>query len=69
MFGSINRKNLAEELSIDLEKYSIDLVVALGKPKETVRIVDLPENGSTAYYRDENGVHYVPKRSLDDIIL
>lgn len=69
MFGSINRKNLAEELSIDLEKYSIDLVVALGKPKETVRIVDLPESGSTAYYRDENGVHYVPKRSLDDIIL
>lgn len=69
MFGSINRKNLAEELSIDLEKYSIDIVVALGKPKETVMIVDLPESGSTAYYRDENGVHYVPKRSLDDIIL
>lgn len=69
MFGSINRKNLAEDLSIDPEKYSIDLVIALGKPKETVKIVDLPENGSTAYYRDENGVHYVPKRSLDDIIV
>ena len=69
MFGSINRKCLAEELGIDLEKYSIDLVIALGKPKETVRLVELPESGCTAYYRDENGVHYVPKRSLDDIIL
>lgn len=69
MFGSINRKKLAEELDIDLEKYSIDLVVALGKPKENVKIVDVPENGSTAYYRDGNGVHYVPKRSLDDLII
>lgn len=69
MFGSINRKKLAEELDIDLEKYSIDLAIALGKPKETVKIVDLPESGSTAYYRDENGVHYVPKRSLDDLII
>ena len=69
MFGSINRKKLAQELGIDLEKYSIDLAIALGKPKETVKIVDVPESGSTAYYRDENGVHYVPKRSLDDLII
>lgn len=69
MFGSINRKKLAEQLDIDLEKYSIDLVIALGKPKETVKIVEVPESGSTAYYRDEKGVHYVPKRSLDDLII
>lgn len=69
MFGSINRKNLASEMNINLEKYSIDLVVALGKPKETVKIVGLPESGSTAYYRDGDGVHYVPKLSLDDLIL
>ena len=69
MFGSIKREQLAKNFDIDLEKFSVDLVVALGKPKETVKLVDLPESGSTAYYRDENGVHYVPKRSLDDIIL
>lgn len=69
MFGSIKREKLAEDFNIDLEKYSIELVIALGKPKETVKLVDLPESGSTAYYRDENGVHYVPKRSLDDVIL
>ncbi len=69
MLGSIKREQLAESLNIDLKKYTIDLVVALGKPKETIKIVDLPESKSTAYYRDENGVHYVPKRSLDDIII
>lgn len=69
MFGSIKRDKLAEEFGIDTERYSIELVIALGKPKETVKLVELPESGSTAYYRDENGVHYVPKRSLDEIIL
>lgn len=68
MFGSIKCEKLAEKLGIDREKYSIDLVLALGKPVEEVKIVDLPESGSTAYYRDENAIHYVPKRSLDDLI-
>lgn len=67
MFGSIKREKLAENFGIDTEKYSVDLVLALGKPVEDVRIVDLPENGSTAYYRDGNSIHYVPKRSLEDI--
>lgn len=69
IFGSVKRDLLAQNLNIDLEKYSVDLVLALGKPKEEVKIVNLPENGSTAYYRDENGTHYVPKRSLDGIII
>lgn len=69
IFGSVKREKLAESFNIDTEKYSIDLVLALGKPKEEVKIVDIPENGSTAYYRDENGVHYVPKRSVDDLII
>ncbi len=69
IFGSVKRELLAKNLNIDSEKYSVDLVLALGKPKEEVKIVELPENGSTAYYRDENGVHYVPKRTLEDIII
>ena len=69
MFGSVNRKLLAESFDIDTEKYEIGLVVALGKPKETIKLVEIPESGSTHYYRDENGVHYVPKHSLEDIII
>ena len=69
MFGSINRPKLAENLGIDTEKYSIDLVIALGKPKEQVVVVDVPEDGNIKYYRDENQVHYVPKRAVKDLIL
>lgn len=69
MIGSVKRDILAESLCINTDKYSIDLVLALGKPNETVKIVDIPADGATAYFRDENGVHCVPKRSIDDIIL
>ncbi|NMP37451.1 MAG: nitroreductase [Clostridiales bacterium] len=45
------------------------LVLALGRADETARLTDIPQGGSTAYYRDENDVHCVPKRSLEEIIL
>lgn len=69
MIGSVNIEKVSEILNIDTERYSIDLVLALGKPVEKVEIVDVPENGCTNYYRDENGVHYVPKRSVEDLII
>ena len=47
----------------------IGLVLALGKPAEEVRIVDVPEDGSIRYWRDEAGVHYVPKRRLEELVL
>lgn len=68
MIGNINRPLLYENFGIDKERYTIELCLALGKPKEKVRIVDVDETGSVNYYRDENGVHYVPKRKLEDII-
>lgn len=69
MIGNLKRTQLAEALGIDLQKYSIDLVLALGKPKEEVVIVPMPESQNVKYYRDENQVHYVPKRSLEDLII
>lgn len=44
------------------------LILGMGYPKEDVRIVEV-ENGSTTYYRDENQTHYVPKRSLKDLLI
>ena len=43
------------------------LVVALGKCDEEIKIVDIDRD--TAYYRGENGVHFVPKRTMDELIV
>lgn len=69
MIGSFQREKLAQSLGIDVKRYSLDLVLALGKPKEEVVLVPVGESGDIKYYRDENHVHYVPKRSLEDILL
>ncbi len=45
------------------------LVLGLGKPDEVVKIVPVGADGSMKYYRDENDVHYVPKRDLKDIVI
>ena len=69
MLGNVKRKELAQALGIDLERFTIDLVLALGKPKEHIVITDMPKNGDTRYYRDKEQTHYVPKRFLEDFIV
>jgi nitroreductase len=68
MIGSIHRDELRAALSID-PRFEILLVLALGEPKEQVVIEDLPAGGDVRYWRDEQRVHHVPKRSLDDLII
>jgi nitroreductase len=68
MIATVHRKELSEALKI-APRYEILLVIALGKPKETVVLEPLGKDGNTNYWRDDNGVHHVPKRSLDDIII
>ncbi|ERI91983.1 nitroreductase family protein [Clostridiales bacterium oral taxon 876 str. F0540] len=68
MFGSVDRDALRTALNIP-EKYEILLVIALGKPKEEVVLEDLNTSKDIKYWRDENQVHHVPKRRLEDMIL
>lgn len=68
MIGSVRRKKLAEALAIP-KHLQILLVIALGKPKETVVIETVGSEGDIKYWRDDQGVHHVPKRPLDDIIV
>ncbi|MDR1983623.1 MAG: nitroreductase family protein, partial [Prevotellaceae bacterium] len=58
MIVSVKRQELAQILNIP-PQYEIALVIALGKPKETVVITDVKDN-DIKYFRDENAVHYVP---------
>ncbi|MEA3326952.1 MAG: nitroreductase family protein [Chloroflexota bacterium] len=68
MIGSAKREGLCKSLGIP-ERYKILLVLALGKPVETVITEPLKSDGQIRYYRDAEGVHHVPKRSLDDLIV
>ena len=68
IIGAINREQLRQMLAIP-EHYKILLVIALGKPREDVMIEPVGADGSIRYWRDPKGIHHVPKRELDDIIV
>jgi nitroreductase len=68
MIGTIQRETLGQALNVP-ERCEILLVLALGKPKETVVVDPVGSEGDIKYWRDVDGVHHVPKRSLDEIIL
>jgi nitroreductase len=66
IIGAIEKDALRESISLP-DHLEIRLVLALGKPAEEVKLE--PADGSIRYWRDENGVHHVPKRPLDEIIV
>ncbi|MBO5219536.1 MAG: nitroreductase family protein [Clostridia bacterium] len=66
MIGSFAKGSLKEALALPGAVEPL-LVIGLGKADETREIVGL-RDGSTTYYR-EDGVHKVPKRALEDIVL
>ncbi len=68
MIGAFNPDEVSKTLLIS-KKYKPVLLLALGFPAENVFICELPESGDTAYFRDKAGLHFVPKRALDDIII
>jgi nitroreductase len=68
MIASIDRGGLQQALEIPA-RFEILLVLALGKPREEVVIETLKPDGDFKYWRDSNGVHHVPKRRLEDIVV
>jgi nitroreductase len=68
ILASIRKEALRQALGIP-EHLEILLVLALGKPRETVRIEAVGPDGDIKYWRDEDGIHHVPKRSLEEIIV
>lgn len=68
MLGSFDNAKIKAELGLDND-IDIVLAVALGKPCETIVLEEMETNDSVNYYRDEAGVHRVPKRKLRDIVI
>ena len=68
MLGYFSPDKLRQALDLS-ENLKPLLVISFGKSVEDIRIVEIEEGESTDYYRDEAGIHYVPKRKLDDVII
>lgn len=65
---AFNKSVLSEALALD-KRYEPRYVLALGYAAETVRLIDMQPGDDFKYYRDENSVHYVPKRPLSELII
>ena len=65
IIGAFNREHLREAFALP---YPPLLVLAIGKGAERIELTPIGADESHAYYRKE-GVHYVPKVRLDDLII
>ena len=66
MIGSATEETMRETLNIPEELTPV-LLLGLGEPEDQVVLTVAEER--VKYYRDENNVHYVPKRPLEEIII
>lgn len=68
LLGSFDIEKLKEVLKLD-ENFVPMIIVAIGKPIEKCITENMKISNSTAYYNDSEGVHHVPKRSLEEILI
>lgn len=68
MIGSMDKAQLRESMHLP-SNHEVLLVIALGKPTETVVIEDAGPDGNIKYYRDADDVHHVPKRTLSEVLV
>jgi nitroreductase len=66
IIASVKKEKLRAIYSVP-SQYEILLVLALGKPVEKV-VLETIQNNNVKYWRDDERVHHVPKRTLDEII-
>ena len=63
--GAFNKNKIIEAFDL---KYEPLLILAIGKGIEKIRLVEIAPEDSHTYYR-KDGIHYVPKLKLDDLII
>lgn len=67
IIGSVNKAKVGQLLRLE-DEHELLWIIALGKPAERV-VIDTAQNGEIKYWRDENGVHHVPKRPVEEIVI
>ena len=65
MIGAYNKEIIKKEFDLPYEPV---LIVAIGKGTENIRLVEINEDESHKYYR-QDGVHFVPKVKLEQLFL
>lgn len=68
MIGAFNKPAVDKFLGVP-EAMESRLVLALGAPSEDCRLTGPSADGSLSYYNDAEGVHWVPKLTLNDVIM
>lgn len=63
--GAFDHAEIKEVLNLPYEPV---LVIAFGRPAEHIELVECSEGDSLTYYR-KDGIHYVPKIRVDDLII
>ena len=63
--AAFNKKKIVEAFDLQYEPL---MILAIGKGVEKIRMVEISPEESHAYYR-KDGIHYVPKLKLEDLII
>ena len=63
--GAFNAQAITKAFALP---YTPLLVIAIGKGAEQIQLTEMAEGDSHTYYRKE-GIHYVPKVKLDDLLI
>ena len=66
MIGAFNKAKITEAFNLP---YDPLLILAIGKGKETIKLQPVDAGEKLAYYRDENGVQFVPKIRWELLII
>ena len=68
MIGSFDREAVTSLLALPETCVPL-LIISIGTPAESPAICPLHDDGSIKYYRDSADRHFVPKRSLKEVLL
>jgi len=65
IIGAYDKIAIKKLLDIS-DEYDLGVLIAIGKPKEVVKVVDT--NSDIKYFRSD-GIHYVPKLTKEKLII
>ena len=66
MIGAFNKAKITEAFNLPYEPL---LILAIGKGNETIKLQAVDAGDKLAYYRDNDGVQYVPKIRWEQLII